>query len=81
MFDFGKKKPVGETIQFKIDGMHCVSCSMNIDGELEETPGVLSATTNYAKAMSTITFDPQHITPEELEQKIVDTGYSVTGKV
>ena len=33
----------------KIKGMHCTSCAMNIDGELEDTKGVKEANTSYAK--------------------------------
>jgi len=29
-----------QKIKLKINGMHCVSCAMNIDGDLEDTEGV-----------------------------------------
>lgn len=80
MFSLFKKKPTaaGETIALKIDGMHCMSCSMNIDGELEDTPGVIEADTNYAKGESTITFDPKKVNREKLSQVIEKLGYRVT---
>ena len=45
----------------KISGMHCVSCAMNIDGELEDTEGVKEASTSYAKQQTDVCFDPEKI--------------------
>lgn len=70
------------TIVFSIDGMHCISCALNIDGTLEDATGVFSASTNYARAQAKITFDPEKITEEKLESLIESLGYRVipTGK-
>ena len=46
---FGCKKIQGSAVEFRIKGMHCAACSMNIDGALEELDGVIGATTSYAK--------------------------------
>ncbi len=40
---------MNKKVIFKIQGMHCTSCAMNIDGELEDTEGIKEAKTNYAK--------------------------------
>ncbi|HUQ84878.1 MAG TPA: heavy-metal-associated domain-containing protein [Candidatus Limnocylindrales bacterium] len=48
-------------IKLKIAGMHCTSCAMNIDGELEDTAGVKEAKTNYAKQCAEVTFDQNEI--------------------
>lgn len=47
--------------KLKIIGMHCTSCAMNIDGELEDTEGVKEAKTNYAKQQTEVTFDPEKV--------------------
>jgi copper chaperone CopZ len=78
MFNFLKKKTQGVAITFKITGMHCTGCAMNIDGALEDTDGVLSATTSYAKNEVVIQYLPEKITPANLTKIIQDTGYSVT---
>lgn len=77
MFKLFKKKPKGESITLKIDGMHCTSCSMNIDGELEDTPGVIEANTNYAQAKSVIIYDPKVVTPDKLKKVIESLDYTV----
>jgi copper chaperone CopZ len=48
---------------------------MNIDGALEDTQGIISATTNYAQAMTKVTFDPQQINIQQIQNIIEATGY------
>jgi copper chaperone CopZ len=60
---------------FKITGMHCGSCAMNIDGELEDTDGVTTAVTNYAKSQTEITYNTEKISPEQIISIIKKTGY------
>lgn len=61
---------------FKIIGMHCTACAMNIDGELEDTGKVKSSKTNYAKAHTEVEFDPKDITEKEIVEIIKKTGYT-----
>ncbi len=76
MLNIFKQKPKGETATFKIDGMHCTSCSMNIDGELEDTEGVISASTSYAKATTTIEFDESKVSRDKLKSIIENLDYT-----
>ena len=64
-------------ISLQIKGMHCSSCSMNIDGELEDVSGVVKANTSYAKSQTEVEFDPDKITPERIKEIIKTTGYEV----
>lgn len=77
MFSFLNKKQSGEKIRLKVDGMHCTSCSMNIDGELEDTAGVSSATTSYATGVTEIEFDKTKVSEDELKGVITKLGYTV----
>lgn len=77
MFNFFKKKPSGTVATFTIDGMHCTSCSMNIDGELEDSAGVISASTSYPRATTTVEYDADQITAEDLKAIIERLGYDV----
>lgn len=65
-------------IKFKINGMHCTSCAMNIDGELEDTEGIKSSSTNYAKQQSEVEFDEDKINSEKIISIINSVGYSAT---
>lgn len=72
---FKKKQQKGTQLRFKIDGMHCTSCSINIDGELEETEGVVSSRTSYAKATTSIIFDDKKVSSDTLKSIIENLGY------
>lgn len=67
-----------ETKIFKISGMHCTSCAMNIDGELEDTDGVTEASTNYAKQETRVVYDPSLIEPDKIAEIIRNIGYTAT---
>ena len=60
-----------------ISGMHCVSCSLNIEGALKETAGVKNAGVNYAAGKAFVEFDAQTVSLEELHKVIEDSGYEV----
>ncbi len=78
MFGIQRKKNAESTIaKFQISGMHCTSCSLNIDGDLEDQVGVLSASTSYAKSITTVKFDKKKISPKEIIKTIEVLGYEV----
>jgi copper chaperone CopZ len=64
------------TKKLKLTGMHCVSCSMLIEGELEDM-GV-DAKANYAKQLVEVTFDPNKTKEEAIVGAIKKLGYQVT---
>lgn len=63
---------------FKIIGMHCTSCCMLIDGDLEETKGVFSAKTHYAKQITEVIYNDEEIAIEEIMKVVRKTGYEVS---
>ncbi len=65
-----------QKITLKISGMHCGSCAMNIDGELEDTGKVVSVSTSYAKQQTEVEFDPALISEEEIKVIIGKVGYA-----
>jgi copper chaperone CopZ len=75
---FKRQKPKGTQATFKIQGMHCTSCALNIDGALEDTPGIISASTSYAKSNINIVYDEKKVSTEQIVKIIADLGYSVT---
>ena len=69
-----------KTIKWKINGMHCSSCAMNIDGAVEDLEGVSESRTSYAKAEVVVKFDKKKINQSKIEKEIDDLGYKVTEK-
>ena len=62
--------------KFKITGMHCTSCAMSIDGDLEDNvQGVNSAKTNYASQVCEVEFDEKNVTISQILKQIKETGY------
>lgn len=64
-------------IKLKIEGMHCSSCAMNIDFDLEDI-GVKSAKTSYVKQETEVEFDEEKIKPQKIIDQIKKTGYKAS---
>lgn len=67
-----------KTQTFKITGMHCTSCAMNIDFDLEDLPGIKKADTNYAKEIAVVEYDPSQTTDKQILETIKKTGYQAS---
>lgn len=67
--------PKQKKLKLKISGMHCTSCAMNIDGELEDTEGVRCSSTSYAKAVTEVEFDEEKITHVKIIAIVKKVGY------
>lgn len=63
--------------KLKIQGMHCSSCAMNIDFDLEDLEGIKSAKTSYARQECEVEFDEGKINHQKIIQTIKETGYTV----
>lgn len=63
---------------FKIIGMHCTSCAMNIDGELEDTDGIKESNTSYVKSQTTVEFDVEKINEKKIQEVIKKVGYKAS---
>lgn len=57
--------------------MHCSSCSMRIDGDLEELEGVKTSQTNFAKGLSEIEYEETKVSVDQLKRVIETAGYTV----
>lgn len=66
---------MAKKVVLKIIGMHCTSCAMNIDGDLEDTEGVKRAQTSYTKQECEIEFDEEIVTIEHIVKTVSQTGY------
>ena len=64
-----------QTIKLKIEGMHCPSCVMNINGVLEDLKGVISADTNFARSEVSVEFNPEKLKKERILSEVRSLGY------
>lgn len=63
--------------KLKIEGMHCTSCALSIDFDLEDL-GVKSAKTSYARSETDVEFDEEKIRPQQIIDQIKKTGYKAS---
>ena len=69
---------MAKKIVLKITGMHCTSCAMNIDGELEDTEGIKVSNTNYAKQETEVEYDEEKVKVDDIVRIIEKTGYTAS---
>ncbi len=55
--------------------MHCTSCAMSIDMDLEDLDGVKEAKTSYAKQETEVEFDEEKLGLDQIVKAIEKTGY------
>lgn len=66
-----------QTVTLKIIGMHCTSCAINIDLELEELNGVDESVTSYAKMVTKVSYDSNIVKLEKIVEVISLLKYEV----
>ena len=63
------------TKTFKVDGMHCTSCALMIESDLEDA-GV-KARCNYAKQTLTVEFDEKQTGEKKIKDVVAKAGYQI----
>lgn len=63
------------TTTFKTSGMHCPSCSMLIEMNVSDLPGVESVKASHADGKTVVTYDPSKVDPKRIESEIRAAGY------
>lgn len=58
-----------------VDGMTCQSCVKNIEGNISKVAGVDSIKVSLEKKQAYISYNPLKLTPEEIADKISDSGF------
>ncbi|MCE5203132.1 MAG: heavy-metal-associated domain-containing protein [Coriobacteriales bacterium] len=63
------------TSTFETTGMHCHSCAMLIQMSVGELAGVADVNADPAAGTTTVTYDPDRVSPEQIIDEIVKAGY------
>lgn len=66
-------------LKLRVQGMHCASCAMNIDEELEDIAGVDEANTSYRKQVTEVVFDEAQTDLDTITGAIRKLGYEPIG--
>ncbi|WP_417898261.1 heavy metal translocating P-type ATPase [Bacillus haimaensis] len=63
--------------QMQIVGMTCAACSTRIEKGLNKLQGVEKANVNLALENASVTYNPDEVSPHDIEKKVQDLGYEV----
>ena len=64
-----------ESVDIKTTGMHCGSCKMLVEMNVNELPGVSVAEVDLAGETTHVEFDPAEVTVDEIVAAIKGAGY------
>lgn len=68
---------MSKTIEVPVSGMSCAACAVSVETLLKETPGVQSASVNYATQAATLVFDEAVTDLNQAREKIHSVGYEL----
>ena len=66
-----------QTLNWKIDGMHCGGCAQTLHALLARLPGVRRVEVSYPDGHARLLLDPQEASPERVVELIERAGYRV----
>lgn len=66
-----------QSITLGVLGMHCKSCAMRIQLELEDLPGIGEIDVDHEGDRVTVGFDPAQTSVEAISAAIASAGYTV----
>jgi len=61
----------------KVGGMSCTACASRIERRLKKTPGIETATVNFAAETLTAEIDETLLSWEDVRQAVETSGYSI----
>jgi P-type Cu2+ transporter len=62
---------------YPVQGMSCSSCASSIQTMLDEQEGIRTANVNLAGEQVLVEYDPEQVTPEQIEKAIDGLGYKL----
>lgn len=63
------------TTIFKVEGMTCGGCEVGVRLAVKKLAGVETVTASYDEGRAEVAYDPEEVTPEEIEAAIESLGY------
>ena len=63
---------------FRVDGMHCSNCAMNIEGIEDDLPGIKQISASYQKGQMVVEFDEARVSENQILEAVKELGYQVS---
>ncbi|HLC68792.1 MAG TPA: copper-translocating P-type ATPase, partial [Candidatus Bilamarchaeaceae archaeon] len=66
-----------EKATLRIAGMHCTSCALRIEKNLNELKGISKASVNFANENAYVSYNPSEVDIARIEEAITKAGYGI----
>jgi copper chaperone CopZ len=60
---------------FRVEGMHCSSCPMEVESIEDDLPGIKQVTVSYQKAKMVVEFDETKVSEAQIIAAVANRGY------
>lgn len=60
---------------YRVEGMHCSNCAMNIEGIEDELPGIKQVAASYQRGRMMVEFDETKVSEVQLLAALEKRGY------
>ncbi len=61
---------------FRVDGMHCSGCPMEVESIEDDLPGIKKVSASYKKGQMEVEYDETQVTEEQIVAAVKQHGYS-----
>jgi copper chaperone CopZ len=66
---------VVQKITYRVEGMHCSNCAMNIEGIEDDLPGIKQVSASYQKGQMLVEFDEAKVSQAQILAAVEKRGY------
>ncbi len=60
---------------YRVEGMHCSNCAMNIEGIEDDLPGIKQVAASYQKGRMVVEFDETQVSEVQILAALEKRGY------
>jgi len=60
---------------FRVEGMHCSNCPMEVESIEDDLPGIKQVTTSYQKGQMVVEFDESKVSDAQIIAAVAKLGY------
>jgi copper chaperone CopZ len=60
---------------YRVEGMHCVNCAMNIESIEDDLPGIKQISASYQKGLIVVEFDETKVNEAQIIESVEKRGY------
>jgi copper chaperone CopZ len=60
---------------FRVEGMHCSNCPMEVEGIEDDLPGIKQVSASYQKGTMLVEYDESRVTEQQIIAAVAKRGY------